>query len=79
MHDIFVDEHARREGAGAQLLRAAVDWIRSQGRTQVVLWTKTKNDHAQDLFAKLGFRHTMTEMTLDVTPENPKREGSDRG
>ena len=79
VHDIYVDEAARGQGAGRQLLHAAVDWIRSQGRSQVVLWTKTKNDHAQDLFAKLGFRHTMTEMTLDVTPENPKREGSDRG
>jgi GNAT superfamily N-acetyltransferase len=68
VHDIFVDEHARREGAGRQLLHAAVDWIRTQGRTQVVLWTKTRNDHAQNLFARLGFRYTMTEMTLDVDP-----------
>jgi ribosomal protein S18 acetylase RimI-like enzyme len=68
VHDIFVDEQARREGAGRQLLHAAVDWIRAQGRTQVVLWTKTKNDHAQNLFARLGFRYTMTEMTLDVDP-----------
>ena len=79
VHDIFVAEAARREGAGRQLLAAAVDWIRSHGRTQVVLWTKTKNDHAQNLFAKLGFRYTMTEMTLDVQPGNAKREGGDRG
>jgi hypothetical protein len=30
-----------------------------------VLLTKTYNDHAQHLFAALGFRKTMVEMTLD--------------
>ena len=31
----------------------------------VVLLTKTRNEHAQRLFAALGFRPTMIEMTLD--------------
>jgi GNAT superfamily N-acetyltransferase len=75
VHDIFVDERARNEGAGRQLLHAAVEWIRSKGRTQVVLWTKTKNDHAQNLFARLGFRYTMTEMTLDVEPGGGRARG----
>ena len=65
VHDIFVDESARRLGAGPQLLRAAVEWIHSRGRSQVVLMTKTKNEHAQRLFASFGFRPTMIEMTLD--------------
>jgi ribosomal protein S18 acetylase RimI-like enzyme len=65
VHDIFVDDSARRQGAGRQLMRAAIDWILSRGRTQVVLLTKTNNDHAQQLFAALGFRKTMVEMTLD--------------
>jgi len=68
VHDIYVDESARGLGAGRALLRAAVDWIRAQGRTQVVLWTKTRNDHAKSLFRNLGFRSTMTEMTLDAEP-----------
>jgi GNAT superfamily N-acetyltransferase len=66
VHDIYVDEAARGQGAGRGLLHAAVDWIRSKGRSQVVLWTKTGNDHAKSLFTALGFRPTMTEMTLDV-------------
>ena len=65
VHDIFVDESARRLGAGRQLLRAAVEWIHSHGRSQVVLMTKTRNEHAQRLFASFGFRPTMIEMTLD--------------
>jgi ribosomal protein S18 acetylase RimI-like enzyme len=77
VHDVFVDEPARRQGAGRLLLRAAIDWIRSQGRSQVVLWTKTENEHAKILFRALGFRDTMTEMTLD-TELDPGR-GEERG
>jgi len=65
VHDIYVDEPARGRGAGRALLRAAVDWVRSKGRSQVVLFTKTRNERAQHLFTALGFRPTMIEMTLD--------------
>ena len=65
VHDIYVDETARRLGAGRELMRAAIAWIRSKGRSQVVLQTKTRNEHAQRLFTALGFRPTMIEMTLD--------------
>ena len=65
VQDLYVDEAARRLGAGRALLHAALDWIRSKGRSQVVLMTKTRNEHAQHLFAAVGFRPTMVEMTLD--------------
>jgi ribosomal protein S18 acetylase RimI-like enzyme len=65
IQDVYVDQPARRRGAGRALMRAAIDWIRSQGREQVVLMTKSRNEHAQQLFAGLGFRPTMVEMTLD--------------
>jgi ribosomal protein S18 acetylase RimI-like enzyme len=65
VQDIYVDETARRRGAGRALMRAAIEWIHSRGRSQVVLMTKTRNEHAQQLFTKLGFRPTMLEMTLD--------------
>jgi len=68
IQDIYVDESARSLGAGRALMRAAIDWIHSQGRSQVVLLTKTQNQHAQHLFAALGFRPTMIEMTLDQDP-----------
>ena len=71
VHDVYVDEVARRLGAGRELMRAAIAWIRSKGRSQVVLLTKTRNEHAQHLFAALGFRPTMIEMTLDLA----QREG----
>jgi GNAT superfamily N-acetyltransferase len=65
VHDIYVDEAARRLGAGRELMNAAIAWIRSKGRSQVVLLTKSRNEHAKQLFATLGFRPTMIEMTLD--------------
>lgn len=68
VEDVYVDEAARHQGAGRALLRAAIEWIHAKGRSQVVLLTKTQNEHAQQLFAKLGFRPTMIEMTLDVAP-----------
>ena len=65
VHDIYVDEAARRLGAGRELMSAAITWIYSKGRSQVVLLTKSRNEHAQHLFTRLGFRPTMVEMTLD--------------
>jgi ribosomal protein S18 acetylase RimI-like enzyme len=65
VQDIYVDESARRLGAGRELMIAAIAWIRSKGRSQVVLMTKSRNEHAQHLFTRLGFRPTMIEMTLD--------------
>jgi ribosomal protein S18 acetylase RimI-like enzyme len=73
IHDVYVAEEARRRGVGQELARAAIGWIRSRGMRQVVLWSKTKNEPAQRLFATLGFRDTMVEMTLDVgQPKTPE-------
>jgi GNAT superfamily N-acetyltransferase len=69
VHDIYVDESARRLGAGRQLMDAAIAWIRSKGRSQIVLLTKNRNERAQRLFTALGFRPTMVEMTLDQGDE----------
>lgn len=66
IHDVYVDERARGQGTGRELMRAAITWIHSRGRSQVVLWSKSGNDAAQRLFAGLGFRDTMIEMTLDA-------------
>jgi GNAT superfamily N-acetyltransferase len=65
IHDVYVDESGRRQGTGEMLVREAISWIHSRGMVQVVLWSKTGNASAQRLFAKVGFRGTMVEMTLD--------------
>ena len=66
IHDVYVDEKFRRQGIARQLLTAAIEWIRSHGMTQVVLWSKWKNEGAQRAFMGLGFRDTMVELTLDL-------------
>jgi len=73
VHDVYVDDAARHLGAGRELMRAALAWIRSKGRSQVVLFTKTGNEHAKQLFSNLGFRPTMLEMTLDLDSQGGAR------
>ena len=72
IHDVYVHEGERQRGAGRELVRAAIAWIQSRGMSQVVLWRKSDNDAAQHLFAGLGFRQTMIEMTLDREVSDPK-------
>ena len=75
VQDVYVDETARRLGAGRELVSAAITWIRSKGRSQVVLMTKSRNEHAQHLFTTLGFRPTMIEMTLDQDTQEANDHG----
>jgi ribosomal protein S18 acetylase RimI-like enzyme len=65
IHDIAVEERARRAHVARRLLSAALAWLRERGAPRVVLWTATQNAPAHALFRGLGFRDTMTEMTLD--------------
>jgi ribosomal protein S18 acetylase RimI-like enzyme len=65
VHDLVVAPEHRRGGVGRRLLEAAIADLRGRGAPQVVLSTAERNHAAQRLFARLGFRRTMIEMTLD--------------
>ena len=65
IHDLVVDERARRAGIGTRLAEAAAEWLESRGAPRVLLWTAAKNDGAQRLFDRIGFRRTMIEMTRE--------------
>jgi ribosomal protein S18 acetylase RimI-like enzyme len=67
IHDVVVDARSRRAGVASALVEAAADWFRSRGMPRVVLWTAERNLNAQRLFAGLGFRRTMIEMTRELT------------
>ena len=71
VHDLVVDPGSRRRGVGRLLLEATLAQLRSRGAPRVVLSTAEQNEAAQRLFARLGFRRTMIEMTreLDDRPE----------
>ena len=72
VHDVFVDAGVRRQGVGEKLVRAAIEWIESKAQPRVVLWSAQGNDEAQRLFAKIGFRRTMVEMTLELGPRESR-------
>jgi len=66
IHDVVVEESSRRQGIAEKLLEAAIEWLHAQGAPRVMLWTAEQNTSAQRLFARLGFRRTMIEMTREL-------------
>lgn len=72
LHDIWVDEAARGSGVGALLLEEMVRQLQARGVPRVLLMTASRNEAAQRLFARLGWRATMVEMTREV--EEPGEE-----
>jgi GNAT superfamily N-acetyltransferase len=66
IHDLVVIESARRTGIGGKLMDAGLAWLKSRGAPRAMLWTAHPNQEAQQLFARLGFRRTMVEMTREL-------------
>ena len=61
----MVDPVARGHGLGRRLMEALLEELRSRGAPRVVLEAAARNRRAQELFASLGFRPTMVELTHD--------------
>ena len=66
IYDILVDPEYRRRGVGMQLLEAMIEVLQSRNTRQIVLSTADRNEEAQRLFERAGFRRTMIEMTKDL-------------
>lgn len=66
IHDIMVADDVQGAGAGRALADAAIAWLRERGAPRVLLWTAERNERAQRLFQRLGFRRTMIEMTREL-------------
>jgi ribosomal protein S18 acetylase RimI-like enzyme len=66
IHDIVVEERGRRSGVATALMDAAIAWLKERGAPRVVLGTAEQNVPAQRLFARMGFRRTMVEMTREL-------------
>jgi ribosomal protein S18 acetylase RimI-like enzyme len=66
LHDIIVAPEHRGRGVGRLLLDAALEFFGSRGVPRVVLSTAERNEAAQRLFASVGFRRTMIEMTREL-------------
>ncbi|GLC25269.1 GNAT family N-acetyltransferase [Roseisolibacter agri] len=70
LHDIIVEPDRRRHGIGRQLLDAALAALAARGAPRVVLSTAAANAQAQRLYASVGFRPTMIEMTRETDPHD---------
>lgn len=66
LYDIVVDPAHRAQGTGRLLLDATLAELAARGAPRVVLSTAERNESAQRLFARAGFRRTMVEMTREV-------------
>jgi ribosomal protein S18 acetylase RimI-like enzyme len=66
IYDVVVDPDHRRQGVGTALFAAMLAKLEELGAPRVVLFTADKNGAAQAMFAKLGFRRTMIEMTREL-------------
>lgn len=65
VHDVFVSDRYRRRGVAKLLMLDGIKRLRGAGAPRVVLYSATPNTQSQALFASLGFRSTMIEMTYD--------------
>jgi ribosomal protein S18 acetylase RimI-like enzyme len=66
LYDIVVDPAHRGHGVGRMLLEATIAALEARGAPRVVLSTAQRNEGAQRLFARAGFRPTMIEMTREL-------------
>jgi ribosomal protein S18 acetylase RimI-like enzyme len=66
LHDIVVDPAHRGLGVGRMLLDATLAALTARGAPRCVLSTAERNESAQRLFARAGFRRTMVEMTREL-------------
>jgi ribosomal protein S18 acetylase RimI-like enzyme len=76
VHDLYVDERARRRGVGTRLMDEMIKRLAAQGAPRVDLMTAALNTNAHRLFERLGFRTTMLEMTRECeeTTDHTKRD-----
>jgi ribosomal protein S18 acetylase RimI-like enzyme len=66
LYDIIVDPAHRGNGVGRMLLEATLAALKAGGAPRAVLSTAERNEAAQRIFARAGFRRTMIEMTREL-------------
>lgn len=66
VYDVVVDPGHRQQGIGRMLLDATLDALKVRGAPRAILSTADKNEAAQRLFERAGFRRTMIEMTREL-------------
>jgi GNAT superfamily N-acetyltransferase len=68
LNDVYVVKAARRRGIARRLIESMLIELEALGAPRVVLSSADGNRAAQQLFASVGFRRTMIEMTRELAP-----------
>ena len=58
MTAMWVDPRFRRRGVGDLLVKTVLDWARSAGYGEMLLWVADGNANAERLYERNGFRRT---------------------
>lgn len=66
VYDVLVDPGHRRQGIGGALMGAMLGALAELGAPRALLYTAAKNEGAQAMFERTGFRRTMIEMTREL-------------
>lgn len=69
LHDVWVEPEVRRAGVASRLVTETCARLTKLGAPRVLLHSASQNVEAHALFARLGFRHTMVEMTREADRE----------
>jgi ribosomal protein S18 acetylase RimI-like enzyme len=67
LHDIYIDETARKSGVGKHLIEKSTEVARELGADKLMLSVAAQNEYAREIFERKGFKTTMVEMMLDLT------------
>jgi ribosomal protein S18 acetylase RimI-like enzyme len=65
INDVFIAASARRLGVGKALVLELIARLEQLGAPRILLRAMVQNESAQRLFASVGFRATMVEMTRE--------------
>ena len=69
IHDLWVEEEYRHEGIGRQMVMLAIERFRAIGVQQVRCDTAFANTAARALFETCGFRPSIVEMLVELSPQ----------
>jgi len=58
MTAMWVDPRFRKQGVGDLLVKTVVEWARKGGYSQMLLWVADRNDNAERLYVRNGFKRT---------------------
>lgn len=72
---LVVDEGARRQGYGAQLVSAVEAWAVRRGVTQVLVRSSVTRTAAHDFYPSLGYAHLKTQHVYRKTTSGSGAQG----